>query len=119
MWVEAFDAFAGSDSELSLQRFICVLILFHQGSSMEDRLRLCFQCFDTRQCGYIAKADIEALFAWSYALFCPEISDEDISLLAQRIVRNLGFESESALYADWQGLCSVLHSSELIVVVPA
>ncbi len=98
----AFDAFsrvaAGSSSSstsaedgdqrtVNLQRFVAVLALFHRGSPMVERLRLCFYCFDVEHTDYLSVNDLRSVFFCAYSFFCPEISDVDLQGLAARAVR--------------------------------
>ena len=75
---------------VNLQRFACVLSLFHRGTDVEERLRLCFSCFDVAQTGSISVVDLKRVFEAAYAFFCPGISNDDIVSLAGKVVRKLG-----------------------------
>ena len=61
--------------------------LFHRGSAVEERLQLCFSCFDVNQRGWLNTNDLRAIFHAAYAFFCPSIAEDDISGLAARAVR--------------------------------
>ena len=97
----AFDTFAsvrnenGTAKSVNLQLFACVLALFHRGTSVEERLRLCFSCFDIEQKGSITTMELTRIFEAAYAFFCPGISFDDIQSLASRVSRRLGFSKKS------------------------
>jgi Ca2+-binding EF-hand superfamily protein len=73
---------------VNLQMFACVLSLFHRGTDVEERLRLCFSCFDVAQTGSISVADLKRVFEAAYTFFCPGIANDDIVSLAGKVVRN-------------------------------
>ena len=84
----AFQAFSTvAKGTVNLQRFTSILSLFHRGNPVEERLRLCFSCYDVNQRGWLSTTDLRAIFHAAYAFFCPSIAEDDIGGLAARAVR--------------------------------
>eukprot|EP00946_MAST-07B_sp_MAST-7B-sp1_P002846 g2846.t1 len=103
----AFQAFSKPKSKtVNLQRFTSVLALFHRGSAVEERLRLCFSCFDVNQRGWLNTVDLRAIFHAAYAFFCPSIAEDDISGLAARAVRQRNLSRTKQI--KFEEFCEIL-----------
>jgi hypothetical protein len=113
----AFQAFSSSTTgTVNLQRFTSVLALFHRGNAVEERLRLCFSCYDVNQRGWLNTTDLRAVFYAAYAFFCPSIAEDDISGLAARAVRKRNLPRTKRIkFAEFSEI--ILHTSILAELV--
>jgi hypothetical protein len=85
----AFDIFSTNKGLVNLQRFTCVLALFHRGTSVDERLKLCFSCYDIGQQGSISVTNFKNVLRAAYSFFCPNIDSNDIDNLADKVVKNI------------------------------
>ena len=56
---------------------------------MDERLKLCFSCYDIQQTGGISKVDLSCILQSIYEFFCPSIDSNDIDTLAEKVVRGM------------------------------